>query len=291
MRLVHALSLGWRTELIFARFDGSVIERKDCVVVRTPANPLHYWGNCLLLPRPPRDHELPYWLARFEDEVARHSGETRHVAIGFDAQTPPEPLLSWRAAGFEITPTATLSLRTTDLRMPVQPLAAQFQFERLNLADLAVQQQIVELHCASDAGGHDPVLYRRHRQLQMQRYAAMQLAGLGHWYAIRHGDALVADCGLFREERLGRFQHVGTHPLWRRRGLGRGLVERVTQQGFLQMGLEQIVLRADPAEAAIGIYEALGYRRQGYVWSALRQAAMPGQGGGLACRTADETLG
>ena len=291
MRLVHALSLGWRTELIFARFDGSVVERKDCVVVRTPANPLYYWGNCLLLPRPPRDHELPYWLARFEDEVGCHSRETGHVAIGFDAQSPPEPLLSWQAAGFEVTPTATLALGTTDLRMPVQPLAAQFGFERLNLADLAVQQQVIELHCASDAGAHEPTLYRRHRQLQMQRYAAMQLAGLGHWFAVHHGDTLVADCGLFREGRLGRFQHVGTHPLWRRRGLGRALVERVTQHGFQQMGLEQIVLRADPTDTAIAIYEAIGYRRRDYAWGALRRPALRSADGAPACRPVDETLG
>ena len=291
MRLVHALSLGWRTELIFACFDGSVIERKDCVVVRTPANPFHYWGNCLLLPRAPRDHELPYWLARFEDEVGCHTHESDHVAIGFDAQTPPEPLLSWRAEGFEITPTATLSLGTTDLRMPVQPLAPQFVFERLNLADLSVQQQIIDLHCVSDAGAHEPTLYRRHRQLQMQRYAAMQLAGLGHWFAIRHGETLVADCGLFREGRLGRFQHVGTHPLWRRRGLGRGLIERVTQLGFQQMGLEQIVLRADPADTAIAIYEAIGYRRRGYAWGALRRPATDRSASPAACRPVDETLG
>ena len=37
------LSLGWRTDLIFARFDGEVVARDDCLVVRTPTNPGFWW--------------------------------------------------------------------------------------------------------------------------------------------------------------------------------------------------------------------------------------------------------
>lgn len=40
-----ALSLGWRTDLIFARFDGQVTDCGKHVRVRTPANPTFWWGN------------------------------------------------------------------------------------------------------------------------------------------------------------------------------------------------------------------------------------------------------
>lgn len=290
MGLLQSLSLGLRTELIFARFDGLVLERPDCVVIRTPSNPLYYWGNSLLLPAPPADGALAHWLARFDDEVGVHTRESGHVALAFDAGAPFAPLHGWQAAGFEVFATAQLALGTTDLRMPTRPLDGEFRFERLNLADLATLQAVVDLHCHSDGGEHEPWHYRQHRQRQMQRYAAMQLAGLGHWFGIWRGSELVADCGLFRAERLGRFQHVGTHPRWRRRGLCRALIERVTTHGFQQMGLAHIVMCADPDDVAIAIYESLGYRRESQFWNALRRPARDRREA-AACENAPATLG
>ena len=46
---------GWRTDFILHRFGAEVIEREDCLVVRTPCNPTYYWGNCLHLPRLPTE--------------------------------------------------------------------------------------------------------------------------------------------------------------------------------------------------------------------------------------------
>lgn len=290
MSLLQTLSLAWRTDLIFARFDGVLVERPDCLVVRTPANPLFYWGNCLLLPSPPRDAELAHWLSRFDEELGSDTRESGHVAIGFDAYAPFEPLLSWQAAGFDVFAIAQLGLGSTDLRMPPRPLDPAYRFERLNLADLATLQAVVDLHCLSDGGAHEPAHYRQHRQRQMQRYACMQLAGLGHWFGIWHGRQLVADCGLFRDGRLGRFQHVGTHPEWRRRGLCRALVERVTSQGFHQMGLAHIVMCADPTDVAIGIYECAGYQRESLCWGALRPPQRDRRGR-AACGSEAETLG
>ena len=268
-----SLSLGWRTELIFARFDGLVEERNDCVVIRTPGNPLFYWGNCIVLPRPPRDAELVHWLERFQTEVGQHTRESGHVAIGFDANGPHEPLLSWQAAGFEIFRTAQLSLDAGAPRPPARTPGNGFHFAALDLGRPTDLAAAVELQCASNEMGFEPQHYRRHRERQMLRYAAMQAAGLGGWFGIWHGAELVADCGLFRDGTLGRFQHVGTHPAWRRRGLCTALIDAVTRHGIERLGLETLVMCADPDDVAIGIYESLGYRRQGYYWGAQRRPA------------------
>jgi RimJ/RimL family protein N-acetyltransferase len=269
--LLSTLSLGWQTDLIFARFDGLVIERHDCLVVRTPGNPLFYWGNCIVLPEAPRDQDLAHWLARFEQEVGRYTRESGHVAIGFDALGPHAPLLSWQAAGFEVFGTAQLSLAADLLREPARPLAPEFRFAALDLGDAAQREAAVALQCASNDSGFEPEHYRRHRERQMARYAAMQAAGLGGWFGIWRGDQLLADCGLFRQGALGRFQHVGTHPAWRRRGLCSALIHHVTRLGLGEMGLQRIVMCADPHDVAIGIYEAVGYQRDGRYWGAQRR--------------------
>lgn len=274
MSLQDALSLGWRSALMLARMSGEVLEREDCIVVRTPASPLYYWGNHLLLPTPPRDAELDFWLQRFESELARGRPELAHVAIGFDARQPHEPLLSWARAGFEIYPTLALQLRPGELRA-ARALAALFRFERIDLSDPSLRARVVQAQCEAIEGGHEPLRYRRYREQQMQLYAAMQAAGRGDWWGIwcEQGGAreLVADCGLFDDGRQGRFQHVGTHPAWRRQGLCRALVHAVAQQGLRERGLQALVICADPEGAALCLYESLGFVRDSRFWSAQRR--------------------
>lgn len=281
---VEGLSLGWQTEIGFARFDGLVSERADCVVVRTPSDPLFYWGNCLILPQPPRDAELPHWLQRFEEEVGRFTPESGHVAIGFDARGPHEPLIQWAAAGFEIYATETLVLKQESTRPMARALDADFHFRALDLSQGPDLQRALELQCATMEAGFEPAGYRRHRERQLQRYAAMQRAGLGAWFGVWQGDELLADCGLFKAgeaSTLGRFQHVSTHPAWRRRGLCTGLIAATLRHGFEQMGLQRLVMCADPEDVAIGIYESLGFQRESRTLSAQRRPPRDRAGAGL----------
>lgn len=54
-------SLGYRTDLIFHRFDGQVLDRGDYLVIKTPTNPTFYWGNFLLFAEPPGDGDDVRW--------------------------------------------------------------------------------------------------------------------------------------------------------------------------------------------------------------------------------------
>jgi len=266
MSILQDLTLGWQTDLIFARFDGEVIERSDCVVVRTPNNPLYYWGNCLILPEPPRDADLVHWCQRFDEEIVAQQPESAHIAIGFDARAPHEPLVSWHNAGFEVFGTVALRLRPSLLREPRRVLPAGIRFRVMDLP-LGIDA-CVDLQCEVDGGFHNPASYREHRKRQMRRHQTMQEQGMGHWFGLWHERAMVADCGLFRAGTLGRFQMVGTHPAWRRRGLCAGLIHAVCRHGFEQMGLEELVICADPNDVAIGIYEGMGFERDSRYWGA-----------------------
>ena len=57
-----------------------------------------------------------------------------------------------------------------------------------------------------------------------------------------------------------------THPLWRRRGLCSALIHAVCSHGFDRMGLDTLVIVADPDDVAIGLYEALGFERGASTW-------------------------
>ena len=280
MKPINQLSLGWRTHLIFPRFDAQVIARADYLLVRTPHNPAFWWGNFLLFDHVPAHGEATRWLARFDTEFADQRSESGHIALGIDSHDPFEMPHELLRAGFTRHSEAVLTMRRSELRDPPSPLPSGFRIAVLDLPaqlSLAVEQQV-----ASDEGDHQPVAgYRAFRQRQMLRYTAMVQAGQGHWFGVfastGNGEELVADCGVFRDgdaghasdnaaTSVGRFQFVSTHPAWRRRGLCRALIRSACWHGFDTMGLHTLVIAADPDDVAISLYESLGFQRGVSTW-------------------------
>ena len=114
---IARLSAGWRSDLIFASFDGIVAERGEALVVRTPSNPHYYWGNFMLYERAPGPGELAAWIAEFERAIHAPQPGSRHVSIGLDGVDafvlPDEPA----AAGFESCPSTVLTMRAGQLAL------------------------------------------------------------------------------------------------------------------------------------------------------------------------------
>ncbi len=268
----RALSLGWRTDLMFARFDGQVIDCGNHLRVTTPGNPTYWWGNFLLFHHAPGPGDLERWMALFAHEIESRQPASRHRAFGVDVRErltlPPE----FAAAGFELNEATVLTLTRDQLLDPPKPWPADVAFRVLELPrDNAA---VVDKQVVVDSGRYDPVGYREFAARQMDRYAAMQRAGLGHWFGlIAEADnrmVLAASCGLFRDpsrdDGLGRFQYVSTHPAWRRRGLCTALVHATCRYGFEAMRLRTLAMVADPADVAIDVYESLGFRRGTSTW-------------------------
>jgi len=265
------LQLGWQSHLLASRFGAEVAERDDCIVLRTPANPTYYWGNCLILPAPPRDADLAHWLARFEAEIASRQPASRHLAFGVDAAALTEPLPSWRAAGIdEFDELAVLTLEAPGLAaQPAVRDAPGLALRALRFPEeleLAVQAQVASRDESFEAEG-----YAVFRRSAMQRIAAMQAVGTAAWYGAVVGEVLAASCGLVHDGHLGRFQFVETHPAWRRRGLCRALVWHVCHHAFQTLGLQRQVMCADPHDVAIGIYRSLGFVQVDRHWCLQRR--------------------
>lgn len=63
---VELTSLGYQTDLAVLWLGGTQVEdRGDHLVVRSPHNPTHWWGNFLLLAQVPAPEASKSWLDRF----------------------------------------------------------------------------------------------------------------------------------------------------------------------------------------------------------------------------------
>jgi RimJ/RimL family protein N-acetyltransferase len=247
-------SLGYRTDLFFVAFDGEVIDRGDYVVARSPLNPTHYWGNFLVFPRAPEPDELPEWRELFAAEVGRPP-ITEHVALALDLPAAEVGDVSrLLPPGFEAIYSVVLTTRDP---CPLPDRAAGIEARQVVTdEDWA---QVLENHVACRDPRHELEGYRVFSQRQVDRYRRMTDSGLGAWFGAFAGERLVGDLGLFAREGLGRFQSVGVHPDFRRRGICRTLLHHASRYGFEQLGTRELVIVADPDYHAARLYESAGF--------------------------------
>jgi ribosomal protein S18 acetylase RimI-like enzyme len=255
-------SLGLQTHLMFARFDGQIIERPDCIVVRTPSNPTFYWGNFLIFPKPPTGFDDIKWIARFHEEIGALQSESKHIALAVDAPSPGKIPLAFKDLGFEFLENATLVLDS----LPPAPAQAALDVQ-IRPIDYATElDALIALDMSDGGDGYEPVGYEIFRRKQHARYAAMARAGMGSWFGAWLGDQLVAGCGLFHEHRLGRFQYVMTHERFRGRGICTRLVFEAARTAFEQWHCERLVIEAEPGAAGHRVYRRVGFRLKESNW-------------------------
>ena len=249
---MDVVSLGYRTDLALLSAGGSVVEdRGDHVVVRSPHNPTHWWGNFLLLDRSPAVQDASPWLERF---VAAFP-EAGHVAIGVDGTTGSVPdLASWSAAGLVVEAQAVTT--ATSVRPP-RRCARTVCRAVTSDADWA---QSVELRVRCHDGPEEPAVFRAYAAAQARTRRQLVEAGRGMWFGAFDGDRLVCHQGLFDAgPGLARFQSVETDPEHRRQGLAGSLVAHASRYGFEVLGARTLVMVADPAYHAIDLYRSLGF--------------------------------
>src|SRR4051794_22319169 len=76
-------SLVWATGIDVLPRDRVVERRREFLLVRSPSNPAHYWGNLLLFDQAPVAGDAPRWEAFF-DEAFRDEPRVRHRTFAWD---------------------------------------------------------------------------------------------------------------------------------------------------------------------------------------------------------------
>lgn len=249
---MDVISLGYQTDLALLQLGGSRIDdRGDHLVVRSPHNPTHWWGNFLLLSHVPTPADTDRWLATFDSEFP----EAGHVALGFDGvDGSVGDLMSFEAAG--LSPEAQTVMTAPSVREPPHP-NRDATYRRLSSDDDWAQQVELRLACNDNL---EPVGYREFAVQKALTARSLVEAGHGAWFGAFLDGRLVSGMGLFAAgQGLARFQSVETHPDARGRGLAGTLVHHASRYGLDRLGAHTLVMVADPDYSAIRIYRSVGF--------------------------------
>jgi hypothetical protein len=259
---MDVVSLGYRTDLAIRRTEGSQIS--DCgdhIVVRTERNPGYWWGNFILLARPPRAGEVDRWLARFVALFPAAKHRTFGVDVT-DAAAVDEP--GFAAAGLRaernvvLTASSVIQPRPPRLAVTVRQLAGDDDWRQSAALRLACFESDPAVAAAAPGARADEQEFDA-RKLAARRQ--LTESGLAAWFGAFAADRLVAQLGLVPAGNgLARYQDVESHPGFRRQGLAGTLVWQAGTYGLAELGAVRLVIVADPGYHAFGLYELLGFR-------------------------------
>lgn len=259
-------TIGYLTELRFAQFDGEVVDRGDCFVVASPANPSATWGNFLLFDRAPTLADFDpasasSWHRRWERELGMRPGLEKCVLAWDCADGALGDAVSVAASGgWEVD--EAIVLAGSKLARPPHPHGAMRIRRNESERDWSESRRVMlAAHGKRDEdeghadGRHDFV------DKQFARYRAMQAAGLGAWFGGWIGDAMVGTLGMFVSDGIGRYQLVATDPAHQRQGVCATLVHGVGAIALHEMGAKTLVIIGSAAYHAVRVYESVGLRR------------------------------
>jgi len=270
--MASAADLGFRTELIFHRFNGEVMDgraRYGCRVIRTPSNPWFYWGNYLLFDCAPRAGDAQRWTALFERLIEAEQPQSTHRAFGWIEDAPGD-IRGFLSDGYIRNDAVVMQ---TENVFDVAPPTLDARLRPFVLEGSAAEREwteLVELSIATRGPEYGETEYRPFARRRVARWHALARRGQGNWFgafieATGLEPRLVAALGVYVEaepqngERLARFQSVMTDVAYRRRGLCRALIASAARSARSELQADRFVIVANAGEMPEQLYASLGF--------------------------------
>jgi ribosomal protein S18 acetylase RimI-like enzyme len=256
-------ALAWATDVDVLPLDRVVQRVDDHLVVRSPGNPEHYWGNMLIFDEPPRAGDRERWSAAFAAAFADQP-RVRHRTFAWDGTDGAlgSAREEFVASGYELEETVALVAAAEE----VHAHARANRVVRIRAldpapgADTALWAQVIELQMAASDERFAEDVHRAFLHARARELRTLFLDGRGAWYVALgsdHGGEVLGSCGVVLTGARGRFQAVDTAQAHRRRGICSRLVVEAAQIS----GAQRLVICADPEYHALGLYESLGFSR------------------------------
>jgi ribosomal protein S18 acetylase RimI-like enzyme len=268
-------SLVWATLVDVLPMD-RVVEQKDgYLLVRSPKNPTHYWGNLLLFAQPPLAGAARVWERSFEVEFGDEP-RVRHRTFAWDRTDRAVGLAQeeFVSRGYALEESIGLVAGQRQVRAHRRENRDVLirALEPASGVDEESWEAVLELQVANRDQRHTEESYRLFARMRQRDLRAHFRIGRGAWYvAIDPGcGTVVGSCGVVVTGERGRFQAVDTALAYRRLGICSRLVVEAARRSAEAHGAERFVIVADPGYHALALYESLGFSREEHVFGVCR---------------------
>jgi ribosomal protein S18 acetylase RimI-like enzyme len=247
--------------------DRRVTRRDGYLVVRSPSNPAHYWGNLLIFDAAPEAGDAQRWEQLFEQEFGDEPG-VRHKTFGWDRTdgSVGRAREEFVPRGYDFEETVGLvaePAQLTDHGRANRDVTVRV-LDPAPGADAELWAAVVELQVAGRDEGHTEESYRTFTLARLTDRRTHFLAGRGAWYVALDPSSgeVAASCGIVVTNGRGRFQVVDTALAYRRQGVASRLLVDAARHSAEVHGAERFVIAADANYHAAGLYESLGFTPQ-----------------------------
>lgn len=250
------LGPGFQSDLSVLALQGEVEDCGDCVRVYSPKDPYGCWANMLVFDQPPQQGDFHRWTGLFSEHFGDRPGIV-HYCFGWQIPGIDRGVLGpFKAVALDCAVNETL-LSTEVIPQPgtpkvldIRPLHTDKDWEGLR-----------QLHMASNPLETDPSnnRYRHHAVHERQQYRDMYNAGLGAYFGGFIGDVMVAHCGIYKIDGVGRYQDVGTHPKYRRQGICSAMICHAAHWSREALEVREWMIIAEEGGEALPLYQKLGF--------------------------------
>jgi GNAT superfamily N-acetyltransferase len=259
---VRELEVGWATDLAVLELTGSTIEdRGDHLVVRSPQNPTHHWGNCILVADTGAVDDAPRWVRAFQSAFP----SVAWAAVGLARM--PDDVAAWAAHDLALELDEVLTTET----LPRQSAPPEdYVVRRLDGDDW---DRAVALAVAdNDRTDRRESGYETFARRRAAAQRALSDGDHAAFYGAFADGELVANLGIVRCGSTARYQNVLTDARHRRRGLASHLLG-VAARWAAEHGCDRWVIVTEADNPASRIYRNVGFELDGTNVQAYRRRA------------------
>jgi GNAT superfamily N-acetyltransferase len=243
-------SLFLNSEMIFWQFGSKVSDHGDYLVIQTPRNPTWRWGNLLIFPNPPTSFDFQDWDLKFESHLGRSVKYRLYVWETRTGEAGETALFTENGYTFSRQP-----LLSATRLIPPNPQAESYIYRVIRSDE--DWDTARNLSCRCFANGDQG--YELYLSTKFDLYREMVDAGLGFWMGAFNHDVLIASCGIFRNDRVTRYQEVVTDEDHRQQGIASTLVFEAFRHARSLRYPEMTLIAVDFDSQAERIYRKLGF--------------------------------
>lgn len=273
-------SLVWATDFDALPLDTRFRRRSGHLLVRSPSNPGHYWGNLLLLDDAPRAGDGRRWEGIFEESFADQPA-IAHSTFAWDRTDGDLGAAreEFVGRGYQLAELVGLMAEPREIR--VHPRENREVLVReLDPApgrDGELWEQLLERQLAASTEGIPEAALREFRRARHRELRALFAARGGGWFLALDpgGQEILGSCGVIVNGERASIHDVDTFEPHRRRGICSRLLVEAAHTVAGRSSTRQVVIAADPGYHALELYESLGLRPRERVAGVWRRPSSP----------------